>query len=307
VIKGLSILVAIVFVLTAPTPPQSELGSRAFAQGVSPDVLLKRAEKLYEQLEYAAALRLLFTLQRRKDAKPIHRARAFLYMGVCFTALGKAENAVLAFIEVLKIRPRFRLPAGVSPSIRAMFAAALKRTKLPTKPPPKAATPNKPKAPPPGSINLDAEAKPTATAGTPIPLTIKLKDKRGLVDQLVVFWRRHGGGDFSKIKLSGRFAKPGKHKAQISAATLGTKKGRLYFYVEARDRGGRPVARSGNEDEPHEVELIAGAEGSSNWAWWTLGIVGGAAAVAGGVVAAILLTKSGSNGPGSSNVVVVIK
>ncbi len=53
-----------------------------------------------------------------------------------FTALGRAENAVQAFMGVLKVRPEFRLPPGVSPSIRAMFAQALKRLNLSEQPTP---------------------------------------------------------------------------------------------------------------------------------------------------------------------------
>ena len=102
------------FLLVAPAP--------TLAAADDPEAMLREAERSYENLEYEAALRILIAVQQLKELTPIQRARAYLYMGVAFTALGRAENAVQAFVEVLKIRSDFRLPDGVSPSIRAMFS-----------------------------------------------------------------------------------------------------------------------------------------------------------------------------------------
>ncbi|PID38449.1 MAG: hypothetical protein CSB49_05535 [Proteobacteria bacterium] len=294
----LALLVAAPFVLT-PTVARA-----------NPEVMLKQAEKLYEQLEYIEALKVLLQVQQQKTATPIQRARAYLYMGVCFTALGQAQNAVSAFSEVLKLRPRFRLPSGVSPSIRTMFVTALKRLKLPLTPPPagKPAPTPRQRTGPQKTVDILAKAPLKTSAGKPITVKIDIEDPGKRIKTLTIRWRRIGGPDYSSIKLAYKGTKP-TLEATIPVAAVGTKEGRLAYFVEARDAGGQVVARSAGENAPHEIDLTPFKEGSSNWAWWTLGIVGGAAAIAGGVVAIVLLSKGGDTptSPGTADVTVVLE
>jgi hypothetical protein len=95
------------------------------------EALLKQAEKQYEQLEYEQALKTLIQVQQAPDLTPIQRARTYLYMGVAFTALGRAENAVQGLHGGPEATTQFPPTSGVSPSIRAMFGQALKRLQLP--------------------------------------------------------------------------------------------------------------------------------------------------------------------------------
>lgn len=289
----------------APGPAPGSAGS--------PDAMLQKAERAYEQLEYKPALRLLIKVIQDKAATPLHRARAFLYMGVCFTALGNSQNAVAAFAEVLKLRPNFRIPPGVSPSIRAMFNAALKQLKLPETPapgPPPGAQgqpgqgqpgqgqpgqghgqppPRAPSGPP---VEITATSGRSAVAGKPIDVKIVLKDPAKRVTQLAIRWRRRGGADYSTIKVK-RTAKQKELSATIPGITIGEKAGTLAYYVEARNPRDQPVATAGSEFEPLEVILTKAEEktGKSKWGWWALAIGGGVAAVAGGIVAAVLLTR----------------
>lgn len=304
-IKRISLLLGALILLTSSLIPE-----RAEA---NPEALLRQAEKFYEQLEYVSALKILVAVQQAKGVTAIQRARAYLYMGVCFTALGRAENAVQAFIEVLKIRKRFRLPPGVSPSIRTMFAEALKRLKLPLVPPPEKKTPAGPTKPPPSrstaTVDILAKAPLKASAGKPVAVKIDIEDPGKRIAALRIRWRRIGGPDYSTITLK-YDAKKASQEGLIPIAAVGQQKGRLTYYVEARDAAGRVVARSGSEDAPYEVELTPLKKKSSNWGWWTLGIVGGAAAIAGGIVAAVLLTKDKggpTKTPGTADVVVVVE
>jgi hypothetical protein len=307
VIKHISLLLA-ALLFAAPivlTPREAR---------ANPEVMLKQAEKFYEQLEYIQALKILLQVQQQKTATAIQRARAYLYMGVCFTALGQAQNAVSAFIEVLKLRPRFRLPSGVSPSIRTMFVQALKRLKLPLVPPPpkKAGRPGPgPRKPvgPQKTVDILAKAPLKTSAGKPVTVKIDIEDPGKRIKRLSIRWRRIGGPDYSTIKLAYK-GKKATLEGTIPIAAVGTKKGRLAYFVEARDAGGRVVARSASENTPHEIDLTPFDEGGSNWAWWTLGIVGGAAAIAGAVVAIVLLSKGGDNPvtpPGTADVTVVLE
>ena len=93
---------------------------------------------MYDQMEYDQALALLIQVLQVQGVSGVQKATAFLYMGICFTAVGRAEDAVQAFVSLLKHRPGFRLPEGVSPSIKAMFEEALSRLKMPATAPPDA-------------------------------------------------------------------------------------------------------------------------------------------------------------------------
>jgi hypothetical protein len=277
-------------------------------QGPDAEQMLQMAERAYEQLEYEQALKILIQVHQVPGVTPMQRARSFLYMGVCFTALGNAENAVLSFMELLKIKPNFRLPPGISPSIKAMFKEALFRLKLPEKPPPEPPQgpggPGKPQQIP---VKLEAKTPKEVTVGKPVEVRIKVTDPRKLVQGVLIRWRRVGGPDFSTIKVP---FKPGTKEvdAQISGATLGDKEGRLQYLVEAVGRGGMTLAHVGSLDDPRIVELTESKKSKTKWGWWAIGI-GGGLAVAGGVVAAILLTRGGTdNGtpPNSAEVVVTI-
>ena len=254
--------------------------------------LLQKAEKFYEQMEYAAALQSLIKVHQVQGVAPMQRARSFLYMGVCFTAQGKAEDAVQSFMALLKLKPDFRLPNGVSPSIRAMFKEALLRLKMPAQAPPPQPGTGPGGQPAPGGqppVELEARAPRKVVAGRAIEVTVRLDDPRKLVTHLTIRWRRVKGGEYSTIKIK---VKPGQKviKRRIPGATLKGKKGRVVYFVEALARGGMTVAHDGTMDDPLVVRLKRGPGPKSNAKWWVIGIAGGLA-VAGGVVAAVLLTR----------------
>ena len=254
------------------------------------EALLQQGEKFYELLEWDAALRSLKRVHSTKGVTPMQRARSFLYMGVCFTAVNKAEDAVQSFMALLKLKPDFRLPEGVSPSIQARFKEARLRLKLPAKAPPPAA-PDTGGQPSPGvrPVEVEARAPRKVVAGRAIEVTVRLNDPRKLVTHLAIRWRKVKGGDYSTVKVK---VKPGRKvvKARIPGATLAGKKGRVVYFVEALARGGMTVAHDGTMDEPLVVRLKAAPRTSSNAKWWIIGI-GTGLVVVGGVVAAVVLTQ----------------
>ncbi|MBK8479916.1 MAG: tetratricopeptide repeat protein [Proteobacteria bacterium] len=285
-----------------------------------PEAMLREAERFYENLEYESALRVLITVQQLKELTPIQRARAYLYMGVAFTALGRAENAVQAFVEVLKIRSDFRLPDGVSPSIRAMFSQALKRQGIPD-PSAAAGAAGAPAGAEAGGGGGEGTGQPVAgsaveivaksprrvTAGRPVTIALAIDDPRQQLREVVVRWRRYKGPDYSTIHLR---ARPGQERleATIPAQDLGTEAGRILYYVEARDADGNVLARDGDDEQPRGVDVGASggpaaaagsARTSRRWLWWAAG-AGGVVALAGGVIAAVVLAGGGGGGPGAN-------
>ena len=250
--------------------------------------MLQQAEKAYESMEYAAALQALIRVHQVQGVAPMQRARSFLYMGVCFTAQGKAEDAVQSFMALLKLKPDFRLPKGVSPSIQAMFKEALLRLKMPAQAPPRpGGQPGPGGRPPP--VEMEAKAPRKVVAGRPIEVTVRLNDPHKVVSHVQIRWRRVKGGEYSTVKIK---VKPGQKlvKGRIPGATLKGKRGRVVYFVEALARGSMTVAHDGTMDEPLVVRLKRGPKPPSNAKWWVIGIAGGLA-VAGGVVAAVLLTR----------------
>lgn len=288
------------------TPARAQPGPRGGGeqQGAGPDAeqLLKEAENYYVALEYEASLKTLIAVLQTPGATPMQKARAFLYMGVCFTALGNAQNAVAAFSELLKIKPGFRLTPDmdISPSIRAMFKEALKRMKLPENP---SAEGHGGERGPEGGVDkggdtgvsVEANVHGSPKAGEAVDVNIELTDPKKLVQEIVLHWRLVGGPDFSVIRVK---FKPGQSKAvgRIPGAVLGTLGGRLQYVVEALGRGGLTLAHAGTHSSPLEAELEAPPKSRSKWGWWALGI-GGGSAVVGGIVAAILLTRGSSPPP----------
>lgn len=266
--------------------------------------LLSQAEKYYEDLEYEKSLQLLIKVQQIPGITPIQQARCFLYMGVAFTALGRAENAVQAFVEVLKLRPDFRLPEGVSPSIRAMFSQAMKRLGIAEgQAPGGAAQPGQPQPQPTpgaaaggGQVQVMASTSPRISAGKPIEVDVGIKDPTKSVRAVVLRWRHRGDAKYSNIKLDFVPGTP-TLAGKIPVSAMGTDAGQILFFVEARAANGKVLGTDGAEDDPQSVMIVDNGYGKkkekSTWHWWALGIGGGAAVIAGAVLAGVMLSKSG--------------
>jgi hypothetical protein len=268
-----------------PAQPGGEGGK------IDPEALLAQAEKAYEALEYETALKTLIAVHRVPGVSSMQRARSFLYMGVCFTALGNAENAVQSFIELLKLKPSFRLPPGISPSIHAMFKEALLRLKLPETPPPESqpTAPEGPKRSGP-SVSVSVKGPPKSRAGEAVTVSIELQDPEKQVEDVILHWRLVGGPDYKPIRVkltAGQKLTIGR----IPGTLLGKGGERLHYLVEALGKGGLTLAHAGTMNSPFEVEIEAVPKPKRKWGWYLLG-VGGGLAIAGGVVAAILLTRS---------------
>ncbi len=284
ILATLQLLCAAARAQPAPQAAPEAIGSPAAEQ------LLQEAEKYYEALEYEAALQNLVKVLQTEGVAPLQRARAMLYIGVCFTALGRAEDAVQAFMELLKIKPDFRIPDQVSPSIKAMFKEALTRLKLPEQPPEGSGEAGgEGGAGDAAPVSVEARAPVEVVAGKPIEVRVQLTDPKRFARQVLVRWRMVGGGEYSTIKR--------KHeggdvalKIQIPGATLAQKKGKLAYFVEVQGDGGLTLAHAGKMDDPLKVSLKPAPGSRSTWGWWVLG-VSGALVVAGGVVAVVMLTR----------------
>lgn len=286
---------------------------RVSAQKADPEQLLEQADQAYSDLEYEIALKLLIKVHQTPNVTSTQKSRAFLKMGICFTALNKTEDAVQAFVELLRLQPSFRFPANIiSPSIEANFKEGLLRLKLPEKAPPLPSSKKKADQPIPKELYpvvIQAQAPAQVTAGESIDVRIAVNDPGRQIEDLVIKWRtaEHSKNSLVWVRYAaGTPVTVGK----IPGVAIGKDSRRLQYMVEALSEGGIALARSGTKKHPLIVQLIPtppspSPRKTSNWGWYALGI-GGGLAVAGGVVAAILLTR-GSAKPANNFADVTIK
>lgn len=298
--------------LIYPLANYAQTNAGAQAQPNQIDQLLAQAGKYHDQLEYHKALKVLIQAQQTPNITDNQRAQAYLFMGVCFTAIGNTENAIQSFVETLKLRPNFRVPDGAPPSIRSMFIEALKRLQLPLVPPPPKKTPqaqkNKPRAP----VEIYAQAPLKSKKGKPINVKIEIEDPQKRIALMAIRWRRIGGADYSQIKIDYKklSEKGRKSRFEITIPAIATEeKGQVTYYVLAGDEKGTIIAQSGSDQEPHEVVIAKHVElakqSSSHWGWWTAGIITGAALIAGGIVGVVALTQNDTKPAGAGVTIVV--
>lgn len=95
----------------------------------NPATLLQKAEAAFENLEYAAALRLAEQVLSSSASRPADLAHAYRLKGLCLSGTGKQEAAQEAFESLLSIEPRAEMSSDLSPKLTAPFYQALARAR----------------------------------------------------------------------------------------------------------------------------------------------------------------------------------
>ncbi len=137
----------------------------------TPATLLQKAEAAFDNLEYAAALRLADQVLSSSASGPADLVHAFRLKGLCLSGTGKLDAAQEAFESLLSIDPSAELSADLSPKLTAPFYQALARART-----------GKP-------IRLSHQPPPAAEVLSGTSLTVRLEsDPKRLVRRLrVVF------------------------------------------------------------------------------------------------------------------------
>jgi tetratricopeptide (TPR) repeat protein len=234
--------------------------------------LVKQGVAAYNDLEYARAVDVLKkALQETltRDEKIVtYQTLAFAHV-----ALGKNDDAIADFENLLRIDGAFELDRTISPRVRAVFeeargrvateGAGSARTGLPTIAP--SVTPKKVKE---GQTVTIAGAYPGGVAAS-----------------VELFYRTRGRDVYGKLKApvapTGAFT--------VSVPGMDVHAPALEYYLVVLDDSGASVAVAGALGQPLGVDVEARKKPvyTKGWFW---GVIGGIAVVGAGVATAVALT-----------------
>jgi tetratricopeptide (TPR) repeat protein len=263
---ALAIVVAAA-VAGAPAPSQAAIESDLVRQGIA----------AYNDLEYPRAIELLHkALQETltRDEKVV----TFQTLAFAHVALGKNDEAMRDFENLLRIDGRFELDRTISPRVRAVFESA--RGRLATE----------------GVGGADTHAL-TALQPSVAParvkegqaVTIAAAYPGGVASSVELFYRTRGQNVFAKLKapadVGGRFqiVVPGMH---VDAPAL-------EYYLVVLDENGASVALAGTLGQPLAVD-VEGRKRPVYVKGWFWGVMAGVAVVGAGVATAVVLSTRSS-------------
>lgn len=271
------IAAGLVALWVAGSPARADVGPQAIEQ------YLARGQKLFDDLDYAAAIQTLTPVTRDARATRAQRLRALEIIALAHFIKNDPGAARATFERILDIDPGYQLrDTSGSPKIREFFDG-LKRQLIPGFDP---------------SAGADLEhAAPTAgNAGRPLEIDVRAVRGGDRVFEVVVASRRRGELGYRTTVASPRGG--GKWRARVVPEASA----RPYvweYYVEARDAGGAPIGRIATPDSPLDVSLMGGGvETRRPWygRWYVIG--GGAAVVAAGLTGLVIAASRGPD-PGT--------
>jgi hypothetical protein len=253
----------VVTALFAGAPARAAIESDLVRQGIA----------AYNDLEYPRAVELLHkALQETltRDEKIV----TFQTLAFAHVALGKHDEAVADFENLLRIDGAFELDRTISPRVRSVFEEARGRVAT--------------QAPVGANGHELAALHPTVTPAKikeGQAVTVAAAYPGGVASSVELFYRTRGRNVFAKLKspvdAGGRFSVtvPGMHVEGPA----------LEYYLVVLDENGASVALAGTLGQP----LAADVEGrkrpvyTKGWFW---GVLGGVAVVGAGVATAVVLT-----------------
>jgi hypothetical protein len=304
---GRGLATALAFVMaTGAGPGRAGLGcydgwigeAAAADPGAKVRARLAEGKKLYDEQEYRKAIRELAPVARDPAATRAQRLKALELLGLCWFILGAEAEARDAFEDLLAIDPGYQLREVTgSPKIEAFFAE-VKKAYVPDA----------------GAqgVLLEHAAPAGGSAGRRLELEARVERGGDLVKDVLVRWRRQGELTFRDVTMNRGSEKGGASDGDAGSAN-GADAGQswrarftppgdaqgyvLEYYLEARDLGGRAVARVGGPESPLTLQLGAGRGGDERawygrWYVWAGGVV-----VLGAAATAIAIAASGEGAP----------
>jgi len=255
-------------VLAAPRRAEAAIESDLVKQGIA----------AYNDLEYLRAVDLLKkALQETltRDEKIV----TFQTLAFAHVALGKNDDAVRDFEQLLRIDGSFELDRTISPRVRAVFEEARGRV----------ATGGG------GAVEPGHELPELHPMVTPTKVkqgqavTIAASYPGGVAASVELFYRTRGQNVFAKLKqrvdAGGAFSitVPGMH---VDAPAL-------EYYLVVLDENGASVAIAGTLGGPLAVD-VEGRKRPVYVKGWFWGVIGGIAVVGAGVATAVVLSTRSS-------------
>lgn len=243
---------------------------------------LARAQAFVDELRYQAAIKTLDRVLQDPDGTAKERIDAYRLLGIAYAATDAPEAAEAAFAALLEIEPGYVLDPLLSPKIRSAFDRAKKT-----------------RAPPVTIVEVVA----TAIEGR-VEVSGRVDDAGDRVDTVEIH-SRSAGDAYAPAPMA-------RDGDRIAAAILLpiSDRHRVEYYVVARDRAGREVARFGSAEAPSSIVIERPVEippppppppitpeEETPWygEWWVWTIVIGAVGI--GVAATVIAVEMDGGAP----------
>lgn len=239
-----------------------------------PDVLLKKAFTLYNDLEYDLVIPLAKEVLANPFADVQNQLDAYLLQGSCLAIVGDPIEAEKPFRFLLRGRPDYDMPADTPPKILAVFRKVQveERAIIET-------TRELERQRVIASLQIEDKAIEDATGGVPIVFDIGLRDPRGAVGQVRVFYRRQGDEAFVSLPL--QLAPSGRWIGEVPGSWSENEDGFTFeYYVTTFDREGSLLIAQGDETAPKTTSVAPGFVADAVpfyetvWFWGTVGAAG---------------------------------
>lgn len=263
------------------------------------DPRVDEGRRLYEDLEYRKALRVLGVAAAAADLAREDRIVALQYLGLCQATLNDLAGAAGTFKRLLEIDPDFTLDRTTTPRVLDLFErvkSTMPRPHAPVSPPAPVTVRE-------SELALVHTAPASAQPGRGVDLSVTLSDPERRAVRVVVRYRAAGQRAFSEVTA---VAGEGAYRAQISGLFVVLPS--VEYYIAALDAGGRVLASAGSEAQPLaiavRVEARAAAPVYKRWWFWTV-----AGAILVGVVTAAVVATVATRGtpvvsPGTTDVTI---
>ena len=245
---------------------------------------LQRGKKLYDDLEYRKAIRVLRPVTTASVATRAQRLAAHELIGLSYLTLGNTKRARAAFEDLLTIDPHYQLKDDTdSPKIRRFFAK-VKRAFVPN-----AGT---------GSVELSHAAPRSAAGARRVEVELLVGRGADKVKEVILWFRRRGLLRYQRqpfIRFGRRGARD-RWRARFTAPPA-RQRSALDYYIEARDIGGRVIGRIAGPVAPLSIALTSGQAARPLWyrRWYVIA----ASAAALGIGGALIISAASGGQDGS--------
>jgi len=243
--------------------------------------LLQAGKEAYLGLDYEKGIELLRHCLTRKNLLPEQRRDACLYQGLCLASLGKSEQALKAFLQLLELYPDFQLDKNLySPKILSILDKARqeyrKRLRIKDNLPP--------------TLDIQAIKQPVPYREQVFLRVRALDDQR--VEAVQLFCRKQGEATYTFLPM---VEEGNSFYTTLVPAAMVSHEG-LEYYMLAIDSAGNATLK-GNAAFPLQISVEPGPE-DKPWykKWWIWAIVGATA----GAGTALGITLSGGDDTRSS-------
>ena len=265
--------------VASPAPPS--VGS---ATPLGADDELRQARSFFDALDYDRVIPLAQHLSERADATMAQKLDAAWLLGSSVAVVGEPIDAREPFRFLVRGRPEFELPPGMSPKIAAIFRlvqaeervladrlAEVERARIV------------------GSLTLEGAPPTEASGGNPVPFRYRLRDPHGAVAELRLQYRRQGEATYSSLPFVPTH--DGFWACQIPGSWTENQNGLLVEYqITTVGRGGEALSTLGAGPDPLRLKIGPGTVADTIPVYktvWFWSVVGGAvtALLVGGIVA----------------------